>query len=306
MKNYFIKTVLKPFAIMICLFLGMLFVTPAYAEGFSFNKELKGSAAVELPPFSTENEIKRFFNEYKEYSNTQNIDKLMNLYDDNYLSADKFNKRKLQELALQSWSAYPKAKYDFKILSLTSGYENATVVAYETISGETTSTVEYIKGYGYIESKAATIYYLKKYYGGWKIISDYIIDEKTSLKYGVAKDLDMKIDAPPLIKTGQEYSAVLQMNVPKEYIALVSLNNEPITFPTEKATEVFRTMKNTGIQERILRANKDGKNENAVASVGIAKADIKEKDIKINIVGIAFMTSRINITHPQPSEPKEK
>ena len=65
-------------------------------------------------------------------------------------------------------------------------------------------------------------------------------------------------------------------------------------------------MKTSGIQERILKTGKTGKNENAVASVGIAKADIKEKDISIKIVGIAFLTSRINISQPTATESNKK
>ena len=298
------KNKLAVFLLIFCVIFSL--PVQVQAKSISFNKDLKGQEAIDLPAFSTDSELKNFCSDYKKYSNEQNIDSLMNMYDKDYISADKFDKKKLKELAEQSWAAYPKAKYDFKILSMNAGSENATVVAAETISGETTSSVHYIKGFGYIDSKATTIYYLKKYYDGWKIISDYIIDEKTSLKYGVAKDIEMKIDAPPLLKSGQEYSAIFRINVPKDYIALVSLNNEPITFPIEKSQEVFRTMKSSGIQERILKADKTGKNENAVASVGIARADIKEKDINIKIVGIAFLTSRINISHPMTSEKKNK
>ncbi len=290
----------------VLLLLCLLLCIPVDAQNLSYEKRLKGEAEIDMPSFSSDSELKKFFNDYKKYSNEQNINMLMSMYDNDYISADKFDKKKLRELAEQSWAAYPKAKYDFKILSMNAGYENATIVASETITGETTSSVDYIKGFGYIDSKATTIYYLKKYYDGWKIISDYIIDEKTSLKYGIAKDVEMKIDAPSLLKSGQEYSAIFRINVPKEYIALVSLNNEPITFPLEKSQEVFRTMKTSGIQERILKTGKTGKNENAVASVGIAKADIKEKDISIKIVGIAFLTSRINISQPTAMESNKK
>ena len=44
-----------------------------------------------------------------------------------------------------------------------------------------------------------------------------------------------------------------------------------------------------------MRSNNNQKNENAVASIGIAKTDIKENDINVNIIGIAFLSSRVNV-----------
>lgn len=272
----------------------------------AFGTKIKGVVTKESASYSSNAELKKFFGEYEKLTNNQNIEKLMDLYDDSYLSADKFDKARLKELALQSWESYPKVKYSMKVISCNASYENATIIAQENISGEAASKVEYIKGNGYIDSDAVTVYYLKKFYGGWKIVSDYIIDEKTSLKYGVAKDLQMKIDAPTLAKANQEYSSILQLDVPKDYIALISLNNEPITFPAVKAEEVFRTMKTSGIQERILKTNPDFKNENAVASIGIATADVQDKNIQINIVGIAFLTSRVNLSLPNITGTKEK
>lgn len=84
----------------------------------------------------------------------------------------------------------------------------------------------------------------------------------------------------------------------------MSINNEEITFPAQKAEEVFRTVKSDGIQERILKANSNKNNENAVASIGIAKTNITNKNVEVNIVGIAFLTSRVNLSLPSiPEKP---
>lgn len=271
---------------------------PFLTQSASHAAKLKGVITAENANYSTNDELKEFFNDYWKLNNSKDIDKLMNLYDDSYVSADKFDKTKLKELAADSWKAYPKAKYDMKVLSLNSDYQNATVLVKETIEGESESKVDYLNGNGYIESNALTVYYLKKFYTGWKIVSDYIIDEKTSLKYGVAKDITMKIDAPPLASPTQEYSSIVRIDVPKEYVALVSINNEEITIPAQKAEEVFRTVKSDGIQERILKANNNKNNENAVASIGIAKTTITNRNVEVNIVGIAFLTSRVNLSLP--------
>ena len=105
----------------------------------------------------------------------------------------------------------------------------------------------------------------------------------------------MRLDAPALVSPEEEYTAILKMDVPRKYVALVSINNEPITYPLEKSTEVFRSIKSDGIRERILISNDGSKNENAIASIGIAKPDIKEDTINVNLVGIAFLSSRVNV-----------
>lgn len=279
-------------------------IMPVFSPNPAFAAKLKGVITAENANYSTTNELKEFFENYGKLNNSKNLDKLMEMYDDSYLSADKFDKAKLKELASDSWKAYPNAKYDMKVLSLNSDYQNATVLVKETIEGESSSKVDYLSGNGYIESNALTVYYLKKFYTGWKIVSDYIIDEKTALKYGVAKEITMKIDAPQLANAAQEYSSIVRIDVPKEYIALVSINNEEITFPAQKAEEVFRTVKSDGIQERILKANSNKNNENAVASIGIAKTNITNKNVEVNIVGIAFLTSRVNLSLPSiPEKP---
>ena len=279
-------------------------IMPVFSPNPAFAAKLKGVITAENANYSTTNELKEFFENYGKLNNSKNLDKLMEMYDDSYLSADKFDKAKLKELASDSWKAYPNAKYDMKVLSLNSDYQNATVLVKETIEGESSSKVDYLSGNGYIESNALTVYYLKKFYTGWKIVSDYIIDEKTALKYGVAKEITMKIDAPPLANAAQEYSSIVRIDVPKEYIALVSINNEEITFPAQKAEEVFRTVKSDGIQERILKANSNKNNENAVASIGIAKTNITNKNVEVNIVGIAFLTSSVNLSLPSiPEKP---
>ena len=79
------------------------------------------------------------------------------------------------------------------------------------------------------------------------------------------------------------------------------MNNESITFPQLKSTEVFRGVKADGVRERILISNNDNKNENAVASIGIAKPSIKKDNINISLLGMAFLSSRVNvISHKIP------
>ena len=147
----------------------------------------------------------------------------------------------------------------------------------------------------FITSTEATIYYLKKYSNEWKIVSDYVINEKSALRYGIARFLPMQLDAPSIMTPDTQYTAIVKMNLPSKYIALVSINNEVITQQHIKSDEVFRSVKSSGIRERVLTSNDGSKNENAVASIGIVQSEAKDDNINIEIVGMAFLSSRVNV-----------
>lgn len=240
-------------------------------------------------------QIRKIFDDYQKHSNCKNIDGFLNLYDDNYKSSDGYDKNRLTELAQESWKEYPDVRYTIKVLSVNVDIDNATVLTQERLTGLTNSSVEYVKGNGYIDSESTAIYYVKRFSNDWKITSDFVINEKTSMRYGTARYIPMQLDAPAIVAPEEEYTAVLKIDVPKNYLALVSINNEPITYPLEKSTEVFRSVKNNGIRERILKSNDNDKNENAIASIGIAKPDVQDNNINVNIVGIAFLSSRVNV-----------
>ena len=240
-------------------------------------------------------QIRKIFEQYQKYTNSQNIDGFMNLHDESYVSTDGYNKNRLKELALEAWKEFPDVKYTIKVISVNVDIDNATVITTERMSGLSNASVEYIKGTGYIDSESTAVYYLKKYSNDWRITSDFIINEKSSMRYGVAKYIPMKLDAPSIVAPNEEYTAILKINVPKHYVALVSINNEPITYPTERSTEVFRSIKADGTRERILTSNDGKKNENAIASIGIAKPQISNDAINVNLLGIAFLSSRVNV-----------
>ncbi len=253
---------------------------------------------------NTTDQIKKIFSNYEKYSNEHDLDNLLKLHDETYRSSDGYDKKKLKDLAIESWKEYPDVKYSIKILSINVDIDNATVMTHERLNGITNVPVEYVKGNGYINSESTSIYYLKRFSNEWRIVSDFVITEKTSMRYGIARFIPMSIDAPGIVGPNEEYTAILKASIPKSYLALISINNEPITYPFERSKEVFRSLKNDGIQERILTSNDGSKNENAIASVGIARPSIKDNNINVNIVGIAFLSSRVNvIKHKIESEP---
>ena len=244
---------------------------------------------------SSQQQIKEIFSNYQKYMNTKELDKFLGLYDSSYKSSDGYDKETLKKLAIEVIKNYPDMKYDIKVLSVNVDVDNATVITKEKLYATTDSNIEYIKGKGYIDAESTNIYYLKRFSNEWKITSDFIVNEKTAMRYGLAKFVPMLIDAPSTVTPDTDYTAVLKINLPAKYKALIAIDNEPISYPTEKIPNTFRGLKPSGIQERILYSNKENKNENATASIGIVKADIKDDNINVNIVGLAFLTSRVNV-----------
>ena len=244
-------------------------------------------------------QMKQMFKNYQKYLNSKDVDKFLSVYDETYKSSDGYGKDKLKQLAEAVVKAYPDMKYDINIVSVDVDVDNATVITREKLYASTDSNIQYIKGKGLIDAESTNIYYLKRFSNDWRITSDFIINEKTAIRYGIAKFVPMLIDAPSNVAPGQEYSAILKINLPTKYKALIAIDNEPISYPGEKIPETFRGLKPSGIQERILYSNKDNKNENATASIGIVKADINNNNISVNIVGLAFLSSRVNVLEPK-------
>ena len=68
-----------------------------------------------------------------------------------------------------------------------------------------------------------------------------------------------------------------------------------IKYPQEKPEDVFRKMPQDNILERMFLANKDGKNEYNIASVGMTKSRIYGGQVQLYLAGIAFIMTRVNI-----------
>lgn len=261
----------------------------------NFNTKILGIGFHKKIDLTPELQIKQLFQDYEKYSNKQDLDYLLSLHHDSYVSSDGYNKESLKILAQEAWKEFPDIKYEIKVINIDVNIDNATVIAKERLTGTVDKSVEFIDGNGYIDSESTAIYYLKRFSNCWKIVADNVITEKTSLRYGVAKYIPMSLDAPSKVGPKEEYTAILKINTPKQYVSLLSITNEPITYPSQKGQDVYRALKSTGVQERILYSNSNKKNENAVASVGIAKASIVNDDINIKLSGLAFLSTRVNV-----------
>ncbi len=251
-------------------------------------------------------QITKLFENYIKYGNKHNIKKIKSLYDEKYVNSDGFDYETYFKLVEQTWDTYPDMTYSAEIKNITVNGDYATVQTSETAKGNAKDASEYLDSCGNLDSTSEIVYYLKKNGNKWAIVSDSAISEKTFIKFGDAKDIAFDVVAPGMIGAGQEYSVIFAADMPRDKMLLGSITNEKITYPSERPKEVFRKLKSDGMLERVVRANSDGYNEQAVVSVGITKTEVSdEQDIKLSVSGVAFLMTRVNVVQNKKFELSE-
>lgn len=241
--------------------------------------------------------------QYTKYSNKHNLEKLNTLYADNFLSSDGFDKKTMLEMINKTWSQYPNISYATNIKNIYINGDYAIAEVFEQAKGFSKERFELIPDEGIIESNSHNLYYFTKIGRQWFLTSDYMINEVTSMKYGEAKYAQMKFSAPSVVAANQEYTTTLEVKTPKNMasttVVIASLSAEPIIYPQAEPKEVFRGVKEESL-ERVFKANKNGNNEYAVASVGFTRTSIiDEASVKVDITGMAFVMSRVNVLPPK-------
>lgn len=245
-------------------------------------------------------QLTKMFENYVKYGNKHNLNKIKSLYDVKYVNADGFDYEAYFKLVGQTWDMYPDMSYTTEIKSITVDGDYATVQTKETAKANAKEPSEYLEDNGSLESCSEIVYYLKKTGNKWVIVSDSAISEKTFIKFGDAKEIAFDVVAPGMIGAGEEYSVIFASDVPRDKILLGSITNEKITYPSERPKDVFRKLKDDGLLERVVRANTEGYNEQAVVSVGVTKTEVSdEQDIKLSVSGVAFLMTRVNVVQPK-------
>lgn len=242
--------------------------------------------------------IKSFFNTQVKYANKTNFNKFISTFSDDYVNGDGFDLSMYSKLVKEVWETYDKIEYGVKIKDIAIKDDTAIVKVIETSSANIPVSQKFD---GVLKSESDTVYYLKKLNDRWKVSRDEVLTENTTMLYGDAKDLDLKLTAPEEIKAGEEYTASLEFIPPENVIAIASIASDIVEYPQKQPKEVFRRFPEDNILERLFVANTDNKNEYIVASVGLTKADIEDLSIKLSLTGFGYKIVRVNVI-PQQNE----
>ncbi len=283
--------------IILPLILSLAFVSiqtePAHA---GFLKTYKAQISKNKEYKNTREDVKKVFEKQDEYTNSHNLEKLSELYSEDFVNTDGFGKKVYFQLIKDTWDTYSDIIYSTVIRDIQIDGDFATVQTYETALATTHEQSDTIDAFGELRSTANSIYYLKKFGEKWKITAEQILNEKSQLKYGDARFIKMDLTAPNMINAGQEYTASLNIELGENESAIASIENQEIIHPLDTPKEIFRQLGSQNELERIFNANKKNINEYATASIGIAKAvPYDETRARVYVSGIAFLMTRVNV-----------
>ena len=239
--------------------------------------------------------IKATLNSQIRYANNLKFDKFISTYDKDYKNGDGYNLEVYSKLVQELWQNYSNIKYGIKIKDIEFQEDGTAKVQLVETSHANIPISKTMNGI--LSSEANSIYYLKKTDGKWKVTSDKIIDEVTSMLYGDAMNLDIKLSAPKEVSPGDEYTASLEFVPPKDTFAIASIAKDNVEYPQKQAKEVFRKFPEDNILERLFIANSDNYNEYIIASIGLTKADIKDLSIKLSLTGYGYQIIRVNVVN---------
>ena len=280
-------------ALILSIFMGVNFAEPANA-GFFADKKAKIQKNVELR--KNKKSIKNFMAKQNDIANMHNIDWLAKLYSEDFICSDGFKKDVYFKLIDETWDSYKDISYTTEVKNIRVDNDKAEVDVYETAIATLTQVEEGIAISGELNSYSNGTYYLKKNGKDWIITGEKIKDEKSFLKYGDTRFVDMDLKSPKTAKAGEYYTASLEINAPENSFFVASISKDEITHPQKKSEEVYRTMPDDGILERMFIANKNGRNEYNVAAVGMSRSKVYEMNkVGVYMAGIAFIMARVNV-----------
>ena len=275
----------------------LIFITqPTFGWSFDtlFNPDLEMKA---------KKEVAKLLNSQVKYANQTNFNKFISTYDSKYVNSDGFNLEVYSKLIKDIWNTYDNIKYNIEIKDIKINGNNATATVVETSFAK----IALHKAYeGELKSYANSRYTLKKINGKWKVTSDAVIDETTTMLYGNARDLDIKLTCPTTISANTDYTATLEFTPPENTVAIASIASDKVEFPQKPTKEVFRTLPDDNILERIFTSNNENLNEYIVASIGLTKTSICDLDIKLSLTGFGYTIKRVNVIPETSKEINDK
>ncbi|MBE7706847.1 MAG: nuclear transport factor 2 family protein [Cyanobacteria bacterium SIG30] len=277
----------------------------ADAKSVFFNCDLSSvKNSFNLSDFKTKNEVRNFLHNLNKKANEHDIEALKTMYDKEYKSMDGFGYEDFFKMIKETFESYPDIKYATNIKDIAV-FDNKAIARLSDSAKANLKTDllgEEFDNKGVLYSKSDYVVYLKKDFdNNWKVLYDFVEYEESSLRYGEAINLDAKFDAPLVVKPNKDYTLSLNITPPKDTFILSSLNNEEIIYPSVHAKESFRKIINGIPLERIVRSNKKGHNEYAVASIGLTRLSVNNDKVPttisfgIKMSGMAFMMRRVNV-----------
>ena len=269
----------------------LLNTVPAQAGFFTDRKAVKAQIQYEK---NCKKDIEELFAKQENYAKAYDIKGLENIYAQNFIDNDGYNKDVYFSLIQDTWDTYPDITYTTKIKDIKLNGDYATVETEEFAVATSDDMDRHIVGE--LNSTSKCLYHLQKAANKWKITSEQVLEEISTLKYGNARYINMTIESPKVIGANQQYTATLRVDAPENSMVVASINQEKIVNPAEKPEDHFMKLADENTLSRIFTANTDNVNEYNVASIGITDTSRTiNGEIRVAMNGLAFVMTRVNV-----------
>jgi hypothetical protein len=240
--------------------------------------------------------IKQLFKSHNEFANKHESKLLAQLYADNYINNDGFDKTVYFKSVDSTWEACKDLTYNTEVLSISIHGDNASVDVVETASGTITEIIESVPIAGEIHSRAEVIYHLIKINGEWYISGETALTDESTLLYGDARFMNIELNSPAQVSSGETYTISLKVDADADTFIIGSLDHDPVKYPPSTPKSELRALNQSQTLERLIKANTDNLNEYAVASLAISKVkDLGEEHYRIYMAGLACVMKRVNV-----------
>lgn len=241
-------------------------------------------------------QIKALFDQHTKFANQHDSKNLEPLYADNYMNNDGFNKEVYFKSIKSTWESCEDLSYSTKILSINVNGDNASVDVEETANGTIRETIESVPVSGEIHSISKSIYQLVKINGKWYISGETALTDESSLLYGDARFMNIEIQSPTQVASGETYTVTLKIDADKDTFIVGSIDSDPVVYPTKAPKSELRAIPQSQVLERLIKANTNNINEYAVASMAISKVkNAGESNFRVYMSGLACVMRRINV-----------
>ena len=273
----------------------IFFINASLPANAGYFADRKAQIKVNRQIKSDKRAIKNIMKIQNKYAIEYNYDGLFSLYADDFKSTDGFDKTVYFKLIKETWESYPDISYTTDVKNIDIKGDKASVDVYETSLATTTQMEQGVTIFGELHSYSNGTYYLTKKEGKWLIDAESIQNEKSILKYGDLRFVDLDLKSPEKVKAGEYYTASLTVDAPDDAMIVASIGRDNISYPQEKADDIFKKLPDDKLLERMFLSNKEGKNEYNVASVAMSKVNVVKGMPNMYIAGIAFVMTRVNV-----------
>lgn len=240
-------------------------------------------------------------------ANSNKIDELIQYYSKDYKSFDGYNRDEIIQIFKMASELYPKSRTKEKITKveekdgLIKVYIEETSKTKMNVLGEDAKYAVQDKVKGKMISYSKYAMNFRNEDGSYRVISDEIFDETTEIKYGEALKSKFEMEVPKNVKLGEEFTVKTTVEMPENRVVVGSIGHDKIIFPPQKYFDPYRTINETGILERVMVANTEGKNEYVNSSYAfIAPVEIQKSKngskLKAAISGMGIYVKRMNTT----------